>query len=208
MSEQAQANVPNTPQPGATPAPDPQAKAAGMDDTSAALLKEVMQQKEKIRAYEAAEAKRQADADTAEQAKLLEQGKYKEALEKMQNDLATANTQRKIADVKAAAMAAGIDPRYAKLIDSSGIEYGTDGALTGMETAVEKLIAEYPEAKNAAAAFQPVPGVTTPGKVGGNTAISSYDDYLKLDQAQKTDFVKKHPAQYRALAEKAKLQGR
>jgi hypothetical protein len=189
-----------TAQPPATAQANAQSGAEGhapdgkLSDESAALLKENMAMKKKLKAIETAQA-------DAEQKALADQGKHKELAE-----LATkkANTlAQKLIQAELVAKLPGlIKPDLIKLCDASSLQISDDGSIEGINELAEAFRTANPEYFHADS--KPVvPGVPKPGNTAGATGPRTYDDYEKLPRSEQIEWATKNPQAFRALADAA-----
>jgi len=169
-----------------------------LTDAEAALLKENMALKKKLKAKEDSDA-------TAEENRLKEQGNFKSLAEKAEAKAKAAQDKLKLAVVKAKATKLGIiDEDLVSLIDLKTVTISEDGEVTGATEAIEALKASKPN-------FFITPSdskqTTTPKPNGSQTATgapASFADWEKMPEVDRYAWAEKNPAAYQALCEGAK----
>jgi hypothetical protein len=182
--------------PGETPGAD--GKKTTISDSEAALLKENMAFKKKLKALEEAQAK-------AEEDKLKEKGEFqtlaareKERAEKLESSL-------KLARLEMLAVKAGIvDPDLLKLADLSKVSF-EDGKIIGAEEAIEELKAAKPYAFSTGHTEQKPTNLPKPnGTTSTVTGPATFGEWEKLPDADRYGWAAKNPEAFKALCERAK----
>lgn len=136
----------------------------------------------------------QAAASTAEQKRLEEEGKFKELSEKQSGTITELQGKLKDATVNQAltnklAPLGVVDLEGAlKLIDRSKIEVGEDGAITGLDEAVEALKTGKAYLFNAAGGSTTVGTPSNPGNGGGTQGPAKF----KRSQLKDQKFYQEH----------------
>lgn len=180
------------PKPGETPAGE--GKKPTLTDSEAKLLKENMAMKKKLEAIESANTK-------AEENRLKEQGEFKTLAEKNASKAEAAINRLKYAELKAAAIHAGIlDPDFVRLADVSGVTVSDDGSVEGVEEVIADLKSKKPSWFTAAG-NPPVPKTPIPGKpsTAGATGPATFLDWEKMPIPERTEWASKHPAEFAGL---------
>lgn len=200
--EQAGETQPDAPKAGET---QPTGGERKTTDSEAALLKENMAFKKKLKALEDAQA-------AADDARLKEQGKFKELAEKAEARAKAAQDAIKRARVEVFAARAGIndpDDIPQKLIDS--LEVDDAGTVTGAAEAIEALKTAKPYLFGSTTTTPGAKPTTTPKPTGSTTGSggpSTFDEWMKMPTVDRYAWAEKNSTAYHALCDAAKAQKR
>lgn len=175
---------------------EPGGSKGTLSDKEAELLKENMAFKKKLKALEDAQA-------AADDARLKEQGKFKELAEKSEARAKAAHDKLRNKAVELVAIRAGIvDPDAVKLADLSGVTLDDDGNVSGAAEAVEALKASKPYLFGAQAMTpQGQKPTTTPKPNGANSGGSpvTFGDWEQMPAKDRYEWAAKNPQAYEAL---------
>lgn len=166
------------------------------DDEAAALLKETMAMKKKLKSLEDAEAKKIEDQKKAsgEHQALYESEKLRS--QKLENELKTSA-------LKLAAKQAGLeDLDYLALVDMSKVTYDESFTPQGLTEAIADLRLRKPALFVGSAPV--IPKTTIPTNVGSVSGPGTWEEYLKMSLPDRVSFQTKHMGAYEALVNKAK----
>lgn len=163
------------------------------DDETAALLKENMDYKKRLKALE----KQRTEDD---ENKLKEQGKYKELAETAQTKAQRAERIAITAKLESLAAREGLsDPDLLALVDTSGVTLDDDGKVQGAAEAIAAFKAAKPHFFGSPAT---VPGTAKPGSpVSGG--YKTYEDWKAAPAADRIAWAQKHPQAFKDLANRA-----
>lgn len=191
----AGANPQGDPKPGEKPGDGDKRKFT--DDEAAQLLKENMAFKAKLKAQEDAKTK-------DEEKRLKEQGEFKALSEKNQAKADAATNKLKFAELKAAAIKAGIiDLDLVKLADVSKITVGEDGEVSGVDEVISAMQAAKPHFFGTTQQ-PPVPKTPIPSHAGSPGGPATLADWEKMPVKERNEWATKNPSAYEAMCEAAK----
>lgn len=191
---QVNAQNPATAQGNAQSDAEKQAQDGKLSDADAALLKENMAMKRKLKAIETAQAE-------AEQRTLAEQGKWKELAEHKDKKL-SALEKELIKEKLVSALPGLIKPDLIKLCDASSLKIADDGSVEGLSDVVEAFRSANPEYFHADS--KPViPGVPKPGNTTATPGPRTYEDYRKMPENERVKWASENPQAHQALADAA-----
>jgi hypothetical protein len=173
----------------------PAADNKTLSDTEAALLKENMAMKKRLKAIEAQQTE-------AERKALEDQGKHKELAE-LATRKAETLAQKLIQAELVAKMPGLIKADLIKLCDTSSLKIGDDGNIDGIDEVVTAFKTANPEYFGAAAERPTVPGTPKPGSTTGAVGFKTYDEYLAAPYEERAAWAQKNPAAFKALADEA-----
>lgn len=198
-AQPGQGNDPASATPRVTEAPAPEGTGTGdgkrkfSDDEAAQLLKENMEFKKRLKALE----KKQTDDD---EAKLKEQGKFKELAESATTKAKAAEKVAILAKLEAIAVREGLtDLDLLALVDTSGVSFDDAGKVIGANEAVAAFKAAKPAFFSGSA---PVPGTAKPG-ASASGQVKSWSEYIAMPEADRIAWATKHPEAFRAIAANA-----
>lgn len=181
--------------PGETPGAD--GKKPTMSDQEAALLKENMAFKKKLKALEEAQAK-------AEEDKLKQNGEYQTLAAREKERADKLESSLKFAKLEALAIKEGIiDTDLLKLADMGKITF-EDGKITGAEEIIAELKASKPYAFGTQQATKPNNLPKPNGQHASTGAPATFADWDKMPTVDKYEWASKHPSEFQALCEAAK----
>lgn len=182
--------------PGENPGAD--GKKTTMSDSEAALLKENMAFKKKLKALEEAQTK-------AEEDKLKEKGEFQTLAAREKERAEKLEASLKLARLEMLAVKAGIvDPDLLKLADLSKVSF-EDGKITGAEEVIEELKAAKPYAFTTGHVEQKPTNLPKPnGTTSTVTGPATFAEWEKLPDADRYGWADKNPEAFKTLCERAK----
>lgn len=166
-----------------------------ISDDAAALLKENMAMKRKLKAIDDAAAE-------AQKKSLEDQGKFKDLAE-LADKKAKSFSDRLIQSELLRKMPDLIDSELIKLFDTSALKIADDGNIEGLEEAVTAFRASKPSFFSATDSKPVVPGTPKPGSPSNSVGFATYADYEKASRADQLAWAKKNPDAFKALANAA-----
>jgi len=173
----------------------PAADNKPLSDAEAALLKENMAMKKRLKAIEAQQSE-------AERKALEDQGKHKELAE-----LATRKAEtlaQKLIQAELLSKLPGLIKKdLIKLCDTSTVKVGADGTIEGLDDIAEAFKTANPEYFGAHDTKPTVPGTPKPGSTTGAVGFKTYDEYLAAPYEERAAWAQKNPAAFKALADEA-----
>lgn len=170
-----------------------------MTDEAAALLKENMQYKKKLKSL-------QEQIEKASTAEAEEKGKYKELYER--EKASKSELQQRLIRAELVSRLPGLlKPNLIQLVDLSEIQFDDDGQLVGVEEVAKAFMESNPEffRTGDSAAQVNVPATPKPGKPSSSGASpASFDELMKLPGDQSMQWILKNPEAYKKLCDAAK----
>jgi len=182
--------------PGETPGAD--GKKTTMSDNEAALLKENMAFKKKLKSLEEAQAK-------AEEDKLKEKGEFQTLAAREKERADKLESSLKLSRLEMLAVKEGIiDTDLLKLADISKISF-EDGKIIGAEDIIAELKTSKPYAFGQPQTATKPSNLPKPnGQNAGNTGPANFSDWDKMPATDKYEWASKHTDQFKALCDSAK----
>lgn len=201
-------------QPGENPGGNPNPQGNGeagdkgkppVDDEKAGLLKEVMEYKKQLRAF-------QDKAQKDQENQLKEQGQFKELAEKETQKAGKLERALKLAELKAYASQFGIiDLDLVTLASLEKVSFDSDsGMVSGAKEAMEALKEAKPHlfaGSTETPGGNPGEKVNPPkpaGKSGAVAGPQTLEEWEKMPPSDKNDWANKNPDAFKALCDASK----